>query len=149
MTISINPPVGGFRVSTHFPTPEQPMNATLIQRIGWKLTLFNRSPSLYRIVYWISLNVETLLLSIIRFSGSITVELINDSKTSSGVFLILGLISIDNPSVPNGPGARQGPEGGLPRARDRTGRQKKCRPRPQSLKTAVLGKDDRPDNLRH
>ena len=42
-------------------------------------------------------------------------------------------------SVPNGPGARQGPADGLPRARDRTGRQKICRPRPQNIKTAVLG----------
>ena len=52
-------------------------------------------------------------------------------------------------SVPNGPGARQGPEDGLPRARDRTGRQKICRPRPQNIKTAVFRKDDGPDNLKH
>ena len=52
-------------------------------------------------------------------------------------------------SVLNGLGARQGPEDGLPRARDRTGRQKICRPRLQSLKTAVFSEDDGPGNLRH
>jgi len=42
------------------------------------------------------------------------------------------------PSVPNRPGARQGPEDGLPRPLDRTGRRKMSRPRPQNLKTAVI-----------
>ena len=46
-------------------------------------------------------------------------------------------------SIPNGPGARQGPEDGLPRAQDRTGRQNICCPRPQNIKTAVLSEDDK------
>jgi len=45
-------------------------------------------------------------------------------------------------TVPNGAGARQGPGDGLPRARDWTGEQKICRPRPQNLKTAVFSQGD-------
>ena len=45
-------------------------------------------------------------------------------------------------SVHNGPGPRQGPAGGLPRAPDKTGRQKAVCPRPYTRRKAVIMKDD-------
>ena len=67
-----------------------------------------------------------------------------DGNKMEGSGAVLDVAARVEISVPNGPGARQGPEDGLPRARDRTGRQKICRPRPQNLKTAVFSEDDGP-----
>ena len=52
-------------------------------------------------------------------------------------------------SVHNGPGPRQGPAGGLPRAPDGTGRQNAVHTRPSNLRTAVLMEDGGPCEVRH
>ena len=52
-------------------------------------------------------------------------------------------------SVRNGPGPRQGPAGGLPRAPDGTGRHNAVYTRPSNLKTAVLMEDRGPYKVRH
>ena len=52
-------------------------------------------------------------------------------------------------SVRNGPGPRQGPAGGLPRAPDGTGRQNAVHTRPSNLRTAVLMEDGGPCKVRH
>jgi len=46
-------------------------------------------------------------------------------------------------------GPRRARRGGLPRARDGTGRQNVVRPRPSISRTAVIRKDDKPHDLRH
>ena len=52
-------------------------------------------------------------------------------------------------SVPNHPGARRGPAGGLPRARDGMGRLSVVRPGRSKCRTAVFGQDGGPHRVRH
>ena len=52
-------------------------------------------------------------------------------------------------SVRNGPGPRQGPAGGLPRAPDGTGQHNAVHTRPSNLRTAVLMEDRGPCKVRH
>ena len=53
------------------------------------------------------------------------------------------------PSVPNRPGAWQGPVGGLPRAPDGTGRLSVVRPGRLKSRTVVFGQDGGPYRVRH
>ncbi|PUU76047.1 hypothetical protein B9Z19DRAFT_1130366 [Tuber borchii] len=75
----------------------------------------------------------------------------NQSSVEQHINLTQANLGVYETSVLNGLGARLGPEDGLPRALDRTGRQNipRPRPRPRNLKTAVIGKDDGPGNLRY
>jgi len=71
------------------------------------------------------------------------------STSASAKYLTGGIGPGKGISVPNRPGARRGPVGGLPRAPDGTGRLSIVRPRQPKGRTVVFGPDGGPYRVRH